>query len=137
MFALIINIYHEPLKLANKKSKSYDIHDPWELRYWTHVPIRLVFASLLYLFSESLTIFNQQTKSYFFYFFYFFFLRVALTWTQVCSHIICYIPVPIGLLFALAPTHDWIHFHPRSCLRIQIQKSASKSIKRSACKSAK
>ena len=23
------------------------------------------------------------------------------------SHIIGYIPVPIGLLFAIAPTHDW------------------------------
>ena len=46
MFALIINIYRGPLKLANKKSKSYDIH---ELRYWTPVPIRLVFESLLYL----------------------------------------------------------------------------------------
>ena len=28
-------------------------------------------------------------------------------WTQVCSRIIGYIPVPIGLLFAIAPTHDW------------------------------
>ena len=28
-------------------------------------------------------------------------------WTQVCSHIIGYIPVPIGLLFSIAPTHDW------------------------------
>ena len=27
--------------------------------------------------------------------------------TQVCSHIIGYIPVPIGLLFAIAQTHDW------------------------------
>ena len=27
--------------------------------------------------------------------------------TQICSHIIDYIPVPIGLLFAIAPTHDW------------------------------
>ena len=27
--------------------------------------------------------------------------------TQVCSHIIDYIPVLIGLLFAVAQTHDW------------------------------
>ena len=36
-----------------------------------------------------------------------FFFTCGTSWTQVCSHIIGYIPVPIGLLFAIAPTHDW------------------------------
>ena len=37
----------------------------------------------------------------------YFFSMCGPNWTQVCSHRIGYIPVPIGLLFAKAPTHDW------------------------------
>ena len=36
-----------------------------------------------------------------------FFFMFGPYWTQVCSHITGYIPVHIGLLFAIAPTHDW------------------------------
>ena len=35
------------------------------------------------------------------------FFMCVPNWTQDCSHIIGYIPVPICLLFAIAPTHDW------------------------------
>ena len=35
------------------------------------------------------------------------FFTCGPNWTRVCSHIIGYIPVPVGLLFAIAPTHDW------------------------------
>ena len=37
--------------------------------------------------------------------FFFFFFTFGPNRTQVCSHIIGYIPVPIGILFAIAPTH--------------------------------
>ena len=36
----------------------------------------------------------------------FFFSTCCPNWTQVCSHLIGYIPVPIVLLFAIAPTLD-------------------------------
>ena len=35
-----------------------------------------------------------------------FFLTCGPNGTQVCSHVIGYIPVPIGRLFAIAPAHD-------------------------------
>ena len=38
--------------------------------------------------------------------YYYFFNTCGPNRTQVCSHIIDYIPVPIGLVFAIAPTHD-------------------------------
>ena len=37
----------------------------------------------------------------------YFFSTCGPNLTQFCSHRIGYIPVPIGLLFAIAPTHDW------------------------------
>ena len=39
----------------------------------------------------------------------FFFLPCCPNWTQACSHMIDYIPGPIGSLFAIAPTHilEW------------------------------
>ena len=47
-----------------------------------------------------------------------FFLRVAPTGPQACSHIIGYIPSPIGSLLAIAPTHilEWHYILSKLCL---------------------
>ena len=43
-----------------------------------------------------------------------FFSTRCPNWTQACSHILGYIPGPIGSLFAIAPTHilEWQFCHP-------------------------
>ena len=47
-----------------------------------------------------------------------FFFTCGPSWTQACSHVICYIPGPFGLLFAIAPTHILEWHHVFSTLRV-------------------